>query len=102
MNQKRGRGSLLVGVLVASMMLLAWSVMSMWDSARRDASHAEAAVSASASENLPPALESKGVKASLLYPRLKGRGPQPGNDIPSRPLRMRPIQQESLKPATPQ
>lgn len=101
MNPQRGRLGVLVGILVTSVVLLAWSILSMWDTARINAPRAEAN-SGTPAERIPPALESKGAKASLSFPILKGRGPQPGRDIESKPLRIRPIPQDMRKRAEPQ
>ena len=101
MNPQRRRLGVLVGILITSVALLAWSVLSTWDTARTNAPRAEA-TTGSTIERMPPALESKGAKASLSFPILKGRGPQPGRDIESKPLRIRPIPQDMQKRAEPQ
>jgi hypothetical protein len=101
MNPQRRRVGLLVGVLCASVALLAWSVLSMWSTARNSGPRAEISPG-KAAEPMPPALDSKGAKASLSFPVLKGRGPLPGKDVESKPLRVRPFSQEMQKRAEPQ
>ena len=85
MKSQRGSSVLLLSVLLTSVILLAWSVLSTW---RQDAasSSAQTTTAAVSGDTLPPPLNSKGAKASLFYPVLKARGPQPGGSVVSKPL----------------
>lgn len=86
MKSQRGSSVLLLSVLLTSVILLAWSILSTWRHSDI-ASSAQATTTAAASSNtLPPPLNSKGAKASLFYPVLKARGPQPGGSVVSKPL----------------
>lgn len=90
MRQQKGRSTLLLTVLVTSIALLVWSVLSTWRQAEMPSESQTASTTQSPiqsqGEALPPALEAKGAKASLFYPVLKGRGPQPGSNLVSKPL----------------
>ena len=86
MTTKRGSSTLLVTVLVTSVFLLAWSILSMWHHSGTKLGNHATAKNSSTSEALPPPLDSKGAKASLFYPVLKARGPQPGSNLVSKPL----------------
>jgi hypothetical protein len=86
MKNQRGSAVLLCSVLIASIVLLAWSVVSTWRQESASSTKREAIANAQSTEQLPPPLESKGAKASLFYPVLKARGPQPGGTLVSKPL----------------
>jgi hypothetical protein len=86
MKTQRGGALLLCSILLVSSALLAWSVISTWRGASGSSQARQTAANSSANEQLPPPLNSKGAKASLFYPVLKARGPQPGSNVPSKPL----------------
>lgn len=94
MKDQRGSAVLLCTVLVVSIALLAWSVVSTWRQESLPGAKKEAIANSQSTEQLPPPLESKGAKASLFYPVLKARGPQPGGTLVSKPL----IPQRSTQP----
>lgn len=94
MNKQRGGSTLLFTVLMVSVVLLAWSILSTWHQGPTRASSPSATAVANAGDKLPPPLESKGAKASLFYPVLKARGPQPGSNLVSKPLI--PVNREAL------
>jgi hypothetical protein len=85
MTHQRGNVALLATILIASAVLLGWSVVSTWQSAK---AHVVAAgsINAATAESLPPRLDSDEAKASLFYPVMKSRGPQPGGKLVVRPL----------------
>ncbi len=85
MVRNRGSAVLLIAVLVVSVALLTWSVISTWQSSKLSAAAASARGSATA-EDLPPRLGSDEAKASLFYPVMKSRGPQPGGKLVVRTL----------------
>jgi hypothetical protein len=86
MIRQRGSTVLLVAVLAVSVVLLGWSVMSTWH-ASQSTNAATGAIDSAAAENFPPKLDSKEAKASLFYPVMKSRGPQPGGKLVAKPLR---------------
>jgi cytochrome oxidase assembly protein ShyY1 len=97
MKRQTGRAVLLVTVLLTSVALLAWSILSTWQQSHREATIESAASINEASGDFPPPLDSKAAKAKLFYPIMKSRGPQPGGDLQSKPLvaGMRPLQSAS-------
>jgi len=84
-HQKEVRAVLLVTILAMSATLLGWSIVSTWRAAQVYSLTA-ADINAAGSENLPPRLESDEAKASLFYPVMKSRGPQPGGKLVAKPL----------------
>jgi hypothetical protein len=90
MRNQRGSAVLLCTVLIVSIALLTWSVVSTWRQDGAPSSTRQTASNSESNDLLPPPLESKGAKASLFYPVLKGRGPQPGGALVSKPLRQQP------------
>jgi hypothetical protein len=85
MVRERGSAVLLITVLIVSVALLSWSVVSTWQASRHNDATASMIGSAKA-EGLPPQLGSDEAKASLLYPVMKSRGPLPGGKLAVRPL----------------
>jgi|GEM_PF-3040191 len=85
MIRQRGSAVLLITVLVASIALLGWSIVSTWHSSQ-SRNLATGAIDSATAENLPPKLDSKEAKASLFYPVMKSRGPQPGGKLFAKPL----------------
>jgi hypothetical protein len=86
MKNQRGGAILLCAILIASAALLTWSVVSTWRGEKSPKATSLSASNSQSDDKLPPPLESKGAKASLFYPVLKARGPQPGNSVVSKPL----------------
>lgn len=98
MRNQRGSAVLLCTVLVVSIALLAWSIVSTWRQESAAASGQQNNIAnAQSSEQLPPPLNAKAAKASLFYPLLKARGPQPGGSLVSKPLIQQPLG-ETQKP----
>jgi hypothetical protein len=85
MVRERGSAVLLITVLIVSVALLTWSVVSTWQSPKQSGASASSIESAKA-DNLPPRLDSDEAKASLFYPVMKIRGPQPGGKLVVRPI----------------
>jgi hypothetical protein len=103
MRNQRGSAVLLCTVLVVSIALLAWSIASTWrqESAaaagRQNAAQQNSVTNSHSAQRLPPPLQSDAAKASLFYPLLKARGPQPGGSLVSKPLIQQPLR-ETQKP----
>ncbi len=85
MVRERGSAVILVSILILSITLLAWSVISTWHASLDNAASSSMLESAKA-EGLPPRLDSEEAKASLFYPVMKSRGPQRGGSLAARPL----------------
>lgn len=85
MIRQKGSAVLLIAVLIASVVALGLTVASTWQTAKAKAGRGGAIDSATA-ENLPPRLDSDEAKASLFYPVMKSRGPQPGGKLIAKPL----------------
>lgn len=85
MIRQKGSAVLLVTVLIVSITLLGWTIVSTWHSSQ-SRNLASGAIDSATAENLPPKLDSKDAKASLFYPVMKSRGPQPGGKLVARPL----------------
>lgn len=94
MRNQRGSAVLLCTVLIVSIALLAWSVVSTWRQDGTSDATQPTIANAQSADKLPPPLESKAAKASLFYPVLKARGPQPGGSLVSKPL----MQQRDSQP----
>jgi hypothetical protein len=95
MRNQRGSAVLLSTVLFLSIVLLAWSVVSTWRQDTASGASPQTAINTTSSDQLPPPLESKGAKASLFYPILKARGPQPGGNLVSKPLRQQRVAEQN-------
>jgi hypothetical protein len=99
MKGQKGRAVLLVTVLLTSVALLAWSVLSTWQQSKKGPMIETSAAITETSSALPPPLDSKAAKAKLFYPVMKARGPQPGGGLQSKPLvGAMPAQKEDLQP----
>jgi hypothetical protein len=83
MIRQKGSAVLLVTLLIVSVTLLGWSVVSTWQASK---SISNPAIDSATAENLPPRLGSDEAKASLFYPVMKSRGPQPGGKLVAKPL----------------
>jgi len=82
---KGGSAVLMLAVLVASLTLLGWSIASSW-SGSKESDVARQVSFDGRSEPLPPSLDSKEAKASLLYPKMKIRGPMRGGNLTAKPI----------------
>jgi hypothetical protein len=76
---------LMVAILLASLGLLGWSVASSWIGAK-DSEVARHRALDVKPDRLPPKLESEEAKASLLYPKMKVRGPMRDGSLTAKPL----------------
>jgi hypothetical protein len=83
MTRQKGSAVVLITILIVSVMLLGWSVVSTWQSSK---AVSNSAIDSATAENLPPRLDSDEAKASLFYPVMKSRGPQPGGKLVAKPL----------------
>jgi hypothetical protein len=85
MGREKGSAVLLITVLVVSVALLTWSVVSTWQPSK-DSSTTASIMDSAKAEGLPPRVGSDEAKASLFYPVMKSRGPQPGGKLVVRPI----------------
>ncbi len=89
MDRRRIRHISALTMLCMSVALLSWAIASNW--IQREGTQGESNASARAKpaelrDSLPPPLDSRSVKASLHFPAMRARGPQPSNDLIARPL----------------
>jgi hypothetical protein len=91
MDRRRIRYITAYTMLCTSVILLGWAIVSNWT--QRDSIPVDSSTSArarpstsSVTDTLPPPLDSRSVKASLNFPTMKSRGPQPSNDLVAKPL----------------
>jgi hypothetical protein len=82
---KGGSPALVAAILLASLGLLGWSIASSWIVAKDSEVARQGALDVK-SDRLPPKLESDEAKASLLYPKMKVRGPMRDGSLTANPL----------------
>jgi hypothetical protein len=76
-----------MAILITSLALLGSSIGSSWVGNKGQNLATISGAIAEHREDLPPKLDSEEAKASLLYPRMKTRGPLPGGGLTAKPLR---------------
>lgn len=91
MDRRRIRHISALTMLCMSVLLLGWAIVSNWTQRESISVDSNSSVRArppasSVRDPIPPPLDSRSVKASLNFPRMKSRGPQPGNDLVAKPL----------------
>ena len=89
MDRRKIRHISAVTMLCMSVALLGWAVLSNWTQREIAQNEPKAAIDGRPSairDHIPPQLDSRSVKASLRFPAMISRGPQPGGDLVAKPL----------------
>lgn len=89
MDRRRIRHISALTMLCMSVALLGWAVLSNWtqrEIARNEPSATMGGRPSAVRDSVPPQLDSRSVKASLKFPKMISRGPQPGGDLVAKPL----------------